>query len=81
MKMPNFAIVEQTAERVLIRDLGPWDMFPTVTNGAEQVVRELAPMLNGRRLEYYDSEGERDEILIKDGQFAGFNFLPRKEDP
>ncbi len=45
----------------------------SVTNAAEQVVAELAPILNGRRLEYYDSEGQRDQILINEkGQFAGF---------
>ena len=75
MKTPNYRIVEQTDEYVLIRDIGPWDTFPTVTNGAEQVVAELAQMLKGRRLEYYDSEGERDQLLVKDGKFAGFGAV------
>ena len=72
---PNYTIVESTDEYVLIRDIGPWDTFPTVTNGAEQVVAELAQMLKGRRLEYYDSEGERDQLLVKDGKFAGFGAV------
>jgi len=72
MKHPNYEIIEQTDEYVLIRDIGPWDIFPTVTNGAEEVVGELAQMLNGRRLEYYDSEGERTELLVSGGAFAGF---------
>jgi hypothetical protein len=37
------------------------------------VVEDLASMLNGRRLFYYDSEGELTELLVKDGKFAGFN--------
>jgi hypothetical protein len=71
-RKPRFEIVESTPDYVLIRDVGPWDQYLTVTNGAEEVVAELAPMLNGRRLEYYDSEGARDQLLVKDGKFAGF---------
>lgn len=44
----------------------------TITNGAEGVVEELAPMLAGRRLFYVDTEGRVDELLVKDGRFAGF---------
>lgn len=69
---PNYAIVEETLGCVLIRDLGPWDRHMTVTNGAEEVVVELAHLLRGRRLEYYDSDGDRDQILVRDGRFAGF---------
>lgn len=69
---PNYKIIEETAECVVIQDLGPWDRHMTVTNGAEEVVAELAHLLRGRRLEYLDSEGERDQILVKDGRFAGF---------
>lgn len=69
----NFELVEHDNRRVLIRDVGPWDRYLTVTNAAEQVVAELAPMLNGRRLEYIDSLGDTAVILIKDGQFAGFD--------
>ena len=70
----NYELVEQTEKHVLIRDVGPWDKFLTVTNAAEEVVSELAPMLAGRRLEYIDSEGERAVLLVsKDGKFAGFD--------
>lgn len=72
MKDSNYEIVESTDELVLLRDLGPWDTYSTVTNNAEQVVDELAPMLRGRRLEYLDSEGDRAELLVKDHRFAGF---------
>ena len=72
MRTPNYDIVEITDELIVIADLGPWDCFPTVTNAAEEVVKRLAPILRGRRLEYYDSEGERSQLLVKDGKFAGF---------
>lgn len=83
MKTPNFEIVKETKELVLIRDLGPWECFPTITNGAEEVVAALAPKLNGRRLEYYDSEGVRDQLLVEDGRFAGFaplEWRPREKE-
>lgn len=60
---------------LIIRDVGPWDRFFTITNAAEQVVEELRAkghLPDGRRLLYYDSEGNLDEILIKDGKFDEF---------
>lgn len=67
-------------DRLVIRDLGPWDRHPTVTNDAESVVRELEPILSGRRLFYYDSTGQLDELVIRDGHFAGFKAGPRVPD-
>jgi len=68
----NYVIEEDRPEVLLIRDLGPWETHPTITTDVERVVEDLAPKLVGRRLEYYDSEGCRDQILIKDGKFVGF---------
>lgn len=68
----NFEIIRQDDEMVLLKDLGPWDKYMTITNGAEEVVASVAPWLGHRRLEYIDSEGNRDQILVRDGKFAGF---------
>ena len=78
MKKPNFVIEKKDTERkrLYIRDVGPWDKFPTVTNGAEEVVDALVKshiLEDGYRLLYYDSDGNLDELLVKDGLFAGFN--------
>jgi hypothetical protein len=43
-----------------------------VTNDAEWVVAQLAGYLLGRRLFYYDSLGSLDELVVKEGRFAGF---------
>lgn len=72
MKTPRYDIIYQDGGLVLIQDVGPWHLHQTVTNGAETVVEELAPMLFGRRLEYYDSGGSRGQLLVQDGRFAGF---------
>ncbi len=77
MREPRYIIVEETEELVCLRDIGPWDKHPTITNAAEETVEMIAPMLRGRRLEYYDSEGQRDQLLVKDGKFSGFAPIPK----
>jgi hypothetical protein len=74
-EVANFSIVEEDLLSVTIRDLGPWDKFKTVTNAAEFVVETLVAagrLPEGKRLFYFDSEGELDELLIQGGRFAGF---------
>lgn len=71
----NFEIVEQTDEHIIIRDLGPWDQYKTITNAAEWVVSQLAGSLGDRRLLYYDSEGILDELKVENGKFAGFKYV------
>jgi len=65
-------VLETTPEVLLIKDVGPWDQYLTVTNDAEWVVEQFADHLDGRRLEYIDSEGRRDQLLVAGGRFAGF---------
>ena len=72
MAKANYEVVRANLAEVVIRDLGPWDQFQTVTNAAEETVQELAGRLDGRRLFYYDSNGQLDELKVKNGEFAGF---------
>lgn len=76
-KPANFRIVLDTPTHLVIYDAGPWDVHFTVTNDAENVVRKLVPLLDGRRLFYFDSEMELDELVVKDGRFAGFRAVSR----
>lgn len=62
-----------------MRDLGPWDQYLTVTNAAEQVVADLIKtgvLQPDQRLFCYDSAGQLDEMLVREGKFAGFAFAP-----
>lgn len=68
----NYRVIRATSDVVVIEDLGPWDEHMTVTNDAEHVVRELAAYVGSRHLLYFDSEGTLDELVIRDGTFAGF---------
>ena len=72
----RYEIVSVTSESVVIKDIGPWDLCLTVTNDAESVVQTMAPHLGGRRLYYIDSAGELDELVIRNGKFAGFKPGP-----
>ena len=58
--------VFQRGAQVVIRDLGPWHQHYTVTNDAENVVAKLheaGQLTDARRLLYFDSRGDLDEIV------------------
>lgn len=78
MRHANFYIVEANAIQVVIADLGPHDVYPTVTNDVEHVVGQLlkcGTLQPGRRLLYDDGLGQRDEILWNAAGFVGFQPL------
>lgn len=80
--MANFHIVQNTDALLLLRDLGPWDEFYTITNAAENLVKYLVRegiLKPGQRLQYYDSENELTEIIIKFGKFGGFSEPTKKQ--
>jgi len=41
MNRAQYQIERIDSEVMVIRDLGPWDRYPTVTNDAEGVVQKL----------------------------------------
>lgn len=77
MRHANYRIIRDTAEQLVIEDIGPWNEHPTVTNDAEWVVEQLAPQLRGRELLYFDSFGDCDRLVHRNGRFVGFQVLPR----
>lgn len=60
----NYSVVQDTPEKLVLQDLGPWNRHLTITNDAENVTNELRQRLHGRKLFYYDSEGELTEIVV-----------------
>jgi hypothetical protein len=71
----NYQIEKRTPAALVLRDLGPWDRFQTITNAAEDVVAELSAagdLTPGCRLFYQDSEGDPTEIRLDGQRFAGF---------
>jgi hypothetical protein len=82
MKIPNYSIEPVNDDRILIRDLGPWDQYPTVTNNTEAVVAELVVAygedLAGRELHAIDSSGDTDQLIVENGKFVGFKFIEKR---
>lgn len=80
-RQANLIIVQMNSEKILIRDVGPWDRYLTITNYAEGVVARMIAgvqhkfslvKLDGRRLFYEDSDGQIDELVVRDGKFVQF---------
>lgn len=69
---PRYAVIKVTDAWMLVRDIGPWDVRPTITNVPEIVVEELRDRLEDRKLYYIDSYGEVDELIVKEGRFRSF---------
>jgi len=80
VKGENYVIVADSKEKIVIRDIGPWDRYATVTNAAEGVVEELfrrGVLPQGKLLLYYDSSGDLDQLLHDGaGVFTGFAPAP-----
>jgi len=74
MREAQFQIAYDAHDLLLLRDIGPWDKYPTITNDAEGVVRRVAPILKGRRLLYLSSDDELTELIVQGGQFVQFAF-------
>lgn len=72
MKRANYEILVDSPGALVIKDLGPWNEHRTVTNDVERVVEELVSRLGERRLFYFDSHGDFDEIVMNEGRFASF---------
>lgn len=75
MNLPNYEIVADSSQSLILRDVGPWDRHPTITNGINQLLPVLIQrgiLNNDKRLFYYDSEGDFGELLHRDGEFLGF---------
>ena len=79
----NFDVLENIpGNPLVIRDIGPWDKHLSVTNDAEGVVELLVKsglLDNNRRLFYYDTNNNLDELVIKDEKFAGFAPVSNEE--
>ena len=77
----NIEIVRnEGGQPLLIKDVGPWSKFMTITNDPEGVIASLwdaAILTPGRRLYYIDSGGTLDELLVDmSGNFIGYKPGP-----
>jgi len=79
---PNFKVVLQTKDFVLIEDVGPWDQVPTVTNRVGAVCEMLiasGKVQRHQRLFYIDSDRMFGEIEFDIE--IGFSNFSLPDDP
>lgn len=74
----NYAVIQATETRLVLKDIGPWDRYMTVTNAAEAVIAEIDRDygIGDRRVFYFDSDNELTELVVRGGRFAGFKAVP-----
>lgn len=77
MRRSYYSIVRDDSAMLLIRDIGRPGTL-SITNDAKNVVKDLAEKLGNRPLYYYDSDGNLDQLLVKDGEFSGFAPGPKE---
>jgi hypothetical protein len=78
----NFTILSNSPDVIVLEDLGPWDMYQTITNDAENVVAYLYKsgrlVLPTKQIVYFDSDGETAKLNHDGmGNFTGFGFTQR----
>lgn len=81
-KPANFEILSNTPISILLCDIGPWNIFFTITNDLESVIDRLIQWGHieynefynfkpgSKRVFYIDSEGEITEIIFQDGKLV-----------
>jgi hypothetical protein len=64
--------VDSDSQKIIIEDVGKNCM--SVTNDIENILKDLhrRGLLRGRKLYYYDSEGDFTEALHESGVFKGY---------
>jgi len=82
LKKSNYVVEVSNDEKIVLCDIGPWDQYSTITNNAEGVIAELHSITPGglgdRKVFYYDSEGDYDELGHDgEGNFTTF-YCARK---
>ena len=71
----NFVIEKNNLTYLLVKDIGPWNKYKSITNDIENLVKflyERGTLYNEKVFEYIDSEDEICEIQHLDGKFIGF---------
>lgn len=77
-RIAKYEVSALNSKYVLLKDLGPWDKYPTITNSAEEVVSEVMVwLMPNQRIFYYDSNGILTELIHKDGMFHSFLDVER----
>jgi len=71
---PEYTVEARNERGILIRDLAEHFQCRSITNGPEEVVKELYDrgLLGNRRLFYIDTMGFTDELTHDEGKFMSY---------
>ena len=72
MKRSNYVINSEDENQIVLKDLGPWDQYLTITNDAENIIEELSAEQKEKIIYYFDSNSVLTELLVLDGKLKGF---------
>lgn len=71
----NFITIKNTDEELVIKDIGPWDTYFSVTNDIGNVVDylvETGTLSSKQKLFYYDSDNQLSEVIVENNKFVRF---------
>ena len=73
MRLPNYSVESVSEYSVVLVDEGPWDVYPTITNAAEEVCAEIHQLHPGKRIFYRDSDNYLSELVHDKGVFIRYD--------
>lgn len=75
MKTSNYRIVLNANKHLILEDIGPWNLFKSITNDINRLTKHLYEtgiLTSEKVFEYIDSEGWRTTVIHKNGEFVDF---------
>lgn len=75
MRKANYAILSNDNTHITLEDIGPWNIYLTITNDIDNIVSDLykkSLLTNEKEFSYIDSDGFVTYIKHKDGKFISF---------
>jgi len=70
----NYRIIRETFCEIELVDLGPHDIYLTITNDAENIIADLDIDQRSKVITYKDSDGLICQLLTDGNKFTGFRI-------
>jgi len=70
----NYRIIYEDEYKIILKDLGPHDIYPTITNDAENVIQDLEHEQKLKLIYYMGSDGIKTRLITNDDKFIGFEI-------
>lgn len=74
MKRSNYRIERETFFTIELVDLGPHDIYLTITNDAENIIQDLDHEQRCKVITYKDTDGLTVQLMTDGNKFTGFKI-------